>query len=53
MESTKKRASSAFKALGMLLEDHGLAEPTDKADAPATCITYLGVEFDGNASSSS
>ena len=49
VESTKKRASSAFKALGLLLEDLGLAESTDKAEAPTTCITYLGVEFDSLA----
>ena len=49
VEDSKPRATSAYKAMGWLLEDLGLAESTKKAEAPTTCITYLGVEFDSQA----
>ena len=46
VEKTKARAEAAFKTLGWLLEDLGLEESTDKAEAPTQRITYLGVMFD-------
>lgn len=48
-ESTLARATAAFDALGWLLEDLGLSESRDKAVAPSTTMTYLGVEFDSVA----
>ena len=49
VESTKELASASFEALGGLLKDLGLAESTQKAEAPTTMITYLGIEFDSQA----
>ena len=49
VEATLALAKAAFKALGWLLRDLGLEESVDKAEAPTTLITYLGVEFDSVA----
>ena len=49
VEATLARATAAFERLGWLLRDLGLEESLDKAEAPATQITYLGVEFDSLA----
>ena len=49
VESSHQQATAAFKALGWLLSDLGLAESTEKAEPPTTQITYLGVEFDSVA----
>ena len=45
-EATKKRALSAYEALGNLFEELGLRESKSKAHPPSTCMPYLGVEFD-------
>ena len=47
--STKARAEAAYLKLGWLLEDLGLEESREKAEAPTTRITYLGVQFDSVA----
>ena len=44
-EAACHRATAAFLALGNLLEELGLKESTEKACAPATSMTYLGVLF--------
>ena len=49
VEKTLARAIAAFKKLGWLLHDLGLVESVEKAEPPATQITYLGVEFDSQA----
>ena len=49
VEATLERAKAAYEALGLLLTDLGLVESLEKAEAPTTTITYLGVEFDSNA----
>ena len=46
VEKAKLRAEEAFKMLGWLLDDLGLEESKDKAEAPTQKITYLGVQFD-------
>ena len=43
------KANIAFQKMGQLLSDLGLKEAADKASAPATRITYLGVTFDSIA----
>ena len=48
VEATLARATAAFNTLGQLLVDLGLVESKEKAEAPTTTITYLGVEFDSN-----
>ena len=49
VEHTKIRAEEAYQKLGWLLGDLGLEESHDKAEAPTTRITYLGVQFDSMA----
>ena len=44
-EAAWHRATAAFLALGNLLDELGLKESTEKACAPATSMTYLGVLF--------
>ena len=43
------KAEIAFQKMGNLLSALGLKEAVDKASAPATLITYLGVTFDSIA----
>ena len=45
VESTKARAEESFTRLGSLLPELGLDESVDKARAPSTVMTYLGVNF--------
>ena len=45
------KAEIAFQKMGNLLSALGLKEAVDKASAPATLITYLGVTFDSIAMS--
>ena len=40
------RADVSYKKMGKLLATLGLEEAADKATAPSTCMTYLGVTFD-------
>ena len=49
VERTKSRAEEAFQKLGMLLDELGLDESKEKAEGPATKMTYLGVQFDSEA----
>ena len=49
VESTQEQATAAFETLGWLLADFGLAESTEKAEPPASWITYLRVQFDSIA----
>ena len=44
-ESTKVKADESFTKLGILLTELGLTESADKARAPCTVMTYLGVNF--------
>ena len=44
-ESTRPKADDSFSKLGLLLTELGLAESVDKARAPSTVMTYLGVNF--------
>ena len=39
------RADVSYKKMGELLSTLGLEEAADKATAPSTCMTYLGVTF--------
>ena len=45
VEATKARADESFTRLGSLLPELGLVESVDKARAPSTVMTYLGVNF--------
>ena len=49
VEKVKKRAEEAFNKLGWLLGDLGIRESVEKAEAPTTKMTYLGVQFDSSA----
>ena len=40
------RADVSFNKIGKLLAELGLEEADDKASAPSTRMTYLGVTFD-------
>ena len=44
-ETLLQRSEAAFRALGHLLDELGLKESTEKACAPATSMTYLGILF--------
>ena len=46
VEATEDRATAAFEALAILLDDLGLQESKKKAVSPTTSITFLGVMFD-------
>lgn len=46
VERTMERAMASYNKLNWLLSDLGLEESVSKAEAPTTCITYLGVQFD-------
>lgn len=46
VEKSYERALAAFNKLSWLLSDLGLTEAVKKAEAPSTCMTYLGVQFD-------
>ena len=41
-----EKADVSFEKVGLLLAELGLDEASDKATAPSTTITYLGVTFD-------
>ena len=45
-ETSSHKAEASFKAMGQLLTELGLVESPEKACAPATSMTYLGVHFD-------
>lgn len=45
VESTKSRAEDSFRRLQELLNELGLDESVDKAQAPSTEMVYLGVLF--------
>ena len=40
------RANDAFVSLGRVIDNAGLLESKDKACAPSTLMTFLGIEFD-------
>ena len=45
-EATTHKAEASYKAMGDLLSELGLVESQDKACAPSTVMTFLGVSFD-------
>ena len=45
VEDNFDRANAAYTKLHWLLGDLGLDESIKKAEAPSTCMTYLGVQF--------